>query len=77
MGDAHLRHETIYRFVYSPEDRALEPHRHLLRARRLRRRRRRFGRKPRGVKIPLERTIAQRPAEIGQRREIGHRGPTR
>ena len=51
--------------------RALALHRHLLRARRLRRRR--FGRKPRGAKIPLARTIAQRPAEIDRRQEIGHR----
>ena len=57
-------------FVYSPEGRALELHRHLLRARRLRRRR--FGRKPRSLKIPLERTIAHRPAEIGERHTIGH-----
>jgi IS30 family transposase len=70
-GDAAcLSHETIYQFVYSPEGRALELHRHLLRARRLRRRR--SGRKPRGVKIPQARTIGQRPAEIGQRRERGH-----
>ena len=68
--DSRLCHETIYQFVYSPEGRALELHRHLLRARRLRRRR--FGRKPRSLKIPLERTIAQRPAEIGERQEIGH-----
>src|SRR3954451_6019117 len=46
LADADMRlcHETIYRFVYSPEGRALELHRHLLRARRLRRRR--FARKP-------------------------------
>jgi IS30 family transposase len=70
-GDGtRLCHETIYQFIYSPEGRALRLHRHLLRARRLRRRR--FDRKPRGAKIPLPRTIAQRPAEIGQRREIGH-----
>jgi transposase, IS30 family len=70
-GDqARVSHETIYQFVYSPEGRALELHRHLLRARRLRRRR--FGRKPRGLKIPLKRTIAQRPAEIGERHAIGH-----
>ncbi len=68
--DGRLCHETIYQFVYSPEGRALELHRHLLRARRLRRRR--FGRKPRSLKIPPERTIAQRPAEIGQRQAIGH-----
>ena len=68
--DGRLCHETIYQFVYSPEGRALELHRHLLRARRLRRRR--FGRKPRSLKIPTERTIAQRPAEIGERQAIGH-----
>jgi transposase, IS30 family len=71
VGDgARLCHETIYQFVYSPEGRALALHRHLLRARRLRRRR--FGRKPRSPKIPLARTIGQRPVEIGQRRELGH-----
>jgi IS30 family transposase len=71
LGDeACVSHETIYQFVYSPEGRALELHRHLLRARRLRRQR--FGRKPRGLKIPLERTIAQRPAEIGERHASGH-----
>jgi transposase, IS30 family len=68
--DGRLCHETIYQFVYSPEGRALELHRHLLRARRLRRRR--FGRKARSLKIPPERTIAQRPAEIGERQAIGH-----
>jgi IS30 family transposase len=68
--DGRLCHETIYQFVYSPEGRALELHRHLLRAKRLRRQR--FGRKPRSLKIPTERTIAQRPAEIGERHAIGH-----
>jgi IS30 family transposase len=68
--DGRLCHETIYQFVYSPEGRALELHRHLLRARPLRRRR--FGRKPRSLKIPPERTIAQRPAEIGERHALGH-----
>jgi IS30 family transposase len=68
--DGRLCHETIYQFVYSPEGRALELHRYLLRARRLRRQR--FARKPRALKIPPERTIAQRPAEIGGRHAIGH-----
>jgi IS30 family transposase len=68
--DVRVCHETIYQFVYSPEGRALALHRHLLRARRLRRRR--FGRKPRSPKIPLPRTIGQRPIEIDRRREIGH-----
>jgi IS30 family transposase len=71
IGDAAcVSHETIYQFVYSPQGRALELHRHLLRARRLRRRR--FGRKPRSLKIPFERTIALRPAEIGERHALGH-----
>jgi transposase, IS30 family len=71
IGDAPcVSHETIYQFVYSPQGRALELHRHLLRARRLRRRR--FGRKPRSLKIPFERTIALRPAEIGERHALGH-----
>ena len=69
-ANGRLRHETIYQFVYSPEGRALELHRHLLRARRLRRRR--FGRKARSLKIPPEQTIAQCPAEIGERQVIGH-----
>jgi transposase, IS30 family len=68
--DSRLCHETIYQFVYSPEGRALELHRHLLRATRLRRRR--FGRKPRSLKIPLARTIAQRPTEVSRRQVIGH-----
>jgi IS30 family transposase len=68
--DGCLCHETIYQFIYGPEGRALALHRHLLRARRLRRRR--FGRKPHGMRIPFERTIAHRPLEIGQRQEIGH-----
>jgi transposase, IS30 family len=68
--DARVSHETIYQFVYSPEGRALALHRHLLRTRRLRRRR--FGRRPRSPKIPLPRTIGQRPAEIDRRQEIGH-----
>jgi IS30 family transposase len=68
--DARVCHETIYQFVYSPEGRALALHHHLLRARRLRRRR--FGRKPRSPKIPQARTIGQRPAEVDRRQEIGH-----
>ena len=63
-------HETIYQFIYGPEGRALGLHRHLLRARRLRRRR--FGRRPHSPKIPLERTITQRPAAVGRRDELGH-----
>jgi IS30 family transposase len=69
-ADGRLCHETIYQFVYSPQGRALGLYRHLLRAKQLRRRR--FGRKPRSARIQLERTIAQRPAGIDQRQEVGH-----
>ena len=69
-GGARLCHETIYQFVYSPEGRALELHRHLLRARRLRRPH--FGRKARRSTIPPARTIGQRPADILRRQALGH-----
>jgi IS30 family transposase len=68
--DRRLCHETIYQFVYGPEGRALELHRHLLRARR--QRRRRFGRKPLSRKIPVERSITHRPTSIARREQIGH-----
>jgi IS30 family transposase len=68
--DRRLCHETIYQFVYGPEGRALELHRHLLRARR--QRRRRFGRRPRSRTIPVERSIVHRPTNIARREEIGH-----
>ena len=63
--DPCLCQETIYQFIYGPEGQALKLHRYLLRVRRLRRQR--LGRTSRGLKIPLARTIAQRPAKIGQR----------
>jgi IS30 family transposase len=70
VEDRRLCHETIYQFVYGPEGQALELHRHLLRARR--RRRQRFGRKPRSRKIPADLSIACRPTSIASREEIGH-----
>ena len=65
-----LCHETIYRHVYGPEGRAEQLHLCLPRARR--RRGTRHGRRPRGHRIPLERGIACRPAEVATRERFGH-----
>ena len=65
-----LCHETIYRHVYGPEGRTEQLHLCLPRARR--RRGTRHGRRPRGHRIPLERGIACRPAEVAARTSFGH-----
>lgn len=65
-----VSHETIYRFIYGPDGRALNLYEFLAVARR--RRRQRLGRKPRSNLIPQERWIANRPAEIGTRENFGH-----
>ncbi len=69
-GPGSVTHETIYAFVYSPHGKALGLFRHLPMARH--RRRTRYARKPRGLTIPLENTIEQRPPEIGARTSFGH-----
>ncbi len=69
-GSERLCHETIYRHVYGPEGQAEQLHLCLLRARR--RRGTRHGRRPRGHRIPLERGIACRPAEVATRESFGH-----
>ena len=65
-----LCHETIYRHVYGPNGRTEQLHLCLPRARR--RRGTRHGRWPRGHRIPLERGIACRPAEVTTRERFGH-----
>ncbi len=65
-----LCHETIYRHVYGPEGRSAQLYLCLPRARR--RRATRHGRKPRGHRIPQERGIACRPAEVATRDSFGH-----
>lgn len=62
--------ETIYRFIYSKDDYALELYRHLPEARR--KRRRRGTRQPRGARIPIDCRIGQRPECIGDRSDFGH-----
>jgi IS30 family transposase len=65
-----LCHETVYRHVYGPEGRAEQLYLCLPRARR--RRGTRHGRRSRGHRIPLERGIACRPADVATRESFGH-----
>jgi transposase, IS30 family len=66
----HVNHESIYQFLYDPEQQdqklwAYLPRRH-------RKRRRWLGRRSRSTKIPNRVSIRHRPAEIGNREEFGH-----
>lgn len=63
-------HETIYQYVYSPEGKRQCLWQLLPMARR--KRRARYARKPRGIRIPEANTLAQRPPEIGARTSFGH-----
>lgn len=69
-GARRICHETIYQFIYSEHGR--EQNLCQLLPSRRRRRRRRYARKPRGVTIPLENTLAERPVEIAARSSFGH-----
>src|SRR5689334_14178405 len=70
-GRASVCHETIYRHVHGPEGREDGLFRHLPKARR--RRGSRYGRRPRSATISRERSIENRPAEVGTREVFGHR----
>jgi transposase, IS30 family len=65
-----VSHETIYQFIYSTEGQSRDLHRWLPTARRSRRRR--YGRKPRGLHIPLANSIGHRPQAIKDRDTYGH-----
>lgn len=67
---ATVCHETIYQYIYGPEGRDAALHRHLPTSRR--RRRTRYGRKPRSSFVPADRSIQRRPAEVEDRRSFGH-----
>ncbi len=60
----------VNRHVYGPEGQAEQLYLRPPRARR--RRGTRHGRRPRGHRIPLERGIACRPAEVATRESFGH-----
>ncbi len=70
MPAGTISHETIYRYVYGPEGREQNLYELLAMARR--RRRQRYGRKPRSSVIPPENGIANRPSEIATRATFGH-----
>ncbi|WP_375402995.1 hypothetical protein [uncultured Sphingomonas sp.] len=63
-------HETNYHYVCSTHGRCQDLRRLLPCARRSRRPR--YGRKPRGFKIPVANTIAARPPEVAERRSFDH-----
>jgi IS30 family transposase len=62
--------ETIYRFIYSAEGKGLGLYRYLFKGRT--RRRRKFGRTPRDIRIPEHHGIAFRPEIVASRKTIGH-----
>ena len=63
-------YETIYQYAYSNVGRAAGTH--LLLAKARKRRRTRFGRKPRKSPVPIELAIHNRPKHIDERQEFGH-----
>jgi len=63
-------HETIYQYVYGAEGGHHKLWRHLPVARRSRRQR--YGRKPRGLHIPVANPIGARPQKIADRSSFGH-----
>jgi len=64
-----VSHETIYTYVYGPEGRSIELARHL--PSRRKKRRPRYGRRPRSLVFPPERSIHLRPEEVKTRRRFG------
>jgi IS30 family transposase len=70
LEEEKLCHETIYRYIYSPEGRAACLYRLLPTSRRLRRSR--YARKPRTSFVPATRSIIHRPTEVASRQSFGH-----
>ena len=67
----YVCHESIYRFIYSTEGKALKLYRYLCRS--LKSRRKRFKRKPRCLRgIPKHMGIDFRPETINKRERFGH-----
>jgi IS30 family transposase len=66
----HICHESIYRFIYHPDNRDLALWEYLRRGQK--KRRRRNGRKVHRLRIPERVSIHQRPKTVDQREEAGH-----
>jgi IS30 family transposase len=69
-GRPRVCHETIYRYVYSPEGQAQELGRHL--PERRRKRKARYARKPRSLVFPERCMIRNRPQAVKDRQVFGH-----
>lgn len=67
---ARICHETIYRFAYSKEGRAMKLYRHLPEHRR--QRRPRDARRRQGVRFSNDLSISCRPDAVSAREEFGH-----
>lgn len=65
-----LCHETIYRFIYSPEGQSQDLARYL--PERRRKRKPRYARKPRSLIFPETSAIRYRPDAVNSRQEFGH-----
>lgn len=63
-------HETIYRYVYSPEGQQQRLARFL--PERRKKRRSRYARKSQNLIFPIERSIIFRPGSVNDRNEFGH-----
>lgn len=70
IPDSSICHETIYQYIYAPENKKMKLWVNLRRARP--RRMKQSGRKPRKEIIPNRTFIDERPRHIEERKEIGH-----
>jgi IS30 family transposase len=66
----HIHHETIYRFIYAPQQRDKKLWEYL--PRKQKKRKKKYGRKSHRVHIPDRVSIHERPAEVETRSEFGH-----
>jgi IS30 family transposase len=66
----HIHYETIYRYIYSEENKGKRLWEYL--RRKQKRRRKKLGRKSQRVRIPDRVSIHARPAVIEKRKQIGH-----
>jgi len=69
-GQLSISHETIYRHVWRDKKEGGTLHAHLRGARK--RRRKRYGTYDSRGRLSGKRLIAERPAEVDERREVGH-----
>jgi IS30 family transposase len=69
-GELSISHETIYRYVWADRAKGGDLHRHLRCV--TKRRRKRYGRYDSRGRLAGKRMIAERPAAVEKRRQMGH-----